>query len=112
VNHITKKVAAKFNVTPKVSAHWFCHAHTSDSLDRGPPLSVVAATLCHHNISTTSTYSHAKPGATDASFLFWVRASVAERKVSTTLSIAYSVMSKVNWPDGFSVITRFAVVSS
>ena len=63
VNYIIKKVAAKFNVTPKVSAHWFRHAHASHSLDRGAPLSVVAATLGHDNISTTSAYLHAKPGA-------------------------------------------------
>jgi integrase/recombinase XerD len=63
VNHVIKKVAAKFNVTPKVSAHWFRHAHASHSLDRGAPLSVVAATLGHDNISTASAYLHAKPGA-------------------------------------------------
>jgi len=69
VNHIIKKVAAKFNVTPKVSAHWFRHAHASHSLDRGAPLSVVAATLGHDNISTTSAYLHAKPGATSGDAL-------------------------------------------
>jgi integrase/recombinase XerD len=69
VNHIIKKVAAKFNVTPKVSAHWFRHAHASHSLDRGAPLSVVAATLGHDNISTTSAYLHAKPGTTSGDAL-------------------------------------------
>src|SRR5262249_13712179 len=33
------------------------------------------------------------------SFLFWARDSVAARTVSTTLSMAYSVMFSVNWPD-------------
>jgi hypothetical protein len=34
-----------------------------------------------------------------ASFLFWASDSVAARTVSTMLSIAYSLMFKVNWPD-------------
>src|SRR5262245_47786683 len=34
-----------------------------------------------------------------ASFLFWARDSVAERTVSTTLSMAYSAMLRANWPD-------------
>jgi hypothetical protein len=34
-----------------------------------------------------------------ANFLFWASDSVAERTVSTTLSMAYSDMFRVNWPD-------------
>jgi site-specific recombinase XerD len=45
------------------------HAHASHSLDRGAPLSVIAATLGHDNISTTSAYLHAKPGATSGDAL-------------------------------------------
>jgi hypothetical protein len=46
----------------------------------------------------------------DGNFLFWASDSVAARTVSTTLSIAYSLMFRVNWPDSilaiFSAITR------
>ena len=63
VNHIVKKLGRRAKLTPKLSPHWLRHAHASHSLDHGAPLSVVAATLGHANISTTSAYLHAKPGS-------------------------------------------------
>ena len=36
--------------------------HASHALDRGAPLSLVAGTLGHANVATTSVYLHAKPG--------------------------------------------------
>lgn len=63
VNHLVKRLATEAGINPKLSAHWLRHAHASHSLDRGAPLSLVAGTLGHANVSTTSAYLHAKPGA-------------------------------------------------
>jgi integrase/recombinase XerD len=63
VNHLVKDLANRAGVNPKLSPHWLRHAHASHSLDRGAPLSLVAGTLGHANVSTTSAYLHAKPGA-------------------------------------------------
>src|SRR5215469_9751168 len=46
-----------------------------------------------------------------ASFLFWARDSVAERTVATTLSIAYSVMFRVNWPDSILAMSSTVLIS-
>src|SRR5499426_2862774 len=40
------------------------------------------------------------------SFLFWASDSVAARTVSITLSMAYSVMLSVNWPDSILAMSR------
>src|SRR5262249_23497939 len=39
-------------------------------------------------------------------FLFWASDLVAARTVSTTLSMAYSVMFRVNWPDSILAMSR------
>jgi integrase/recombinase XerD len=61
VHGLTKRLAKRADVTERLSPHWLRHAHASHSLDRGAPLSVVAATLGHANVGTTSAYLHAKP---------------------------------------------------
>src|SRR5215467_7758237 len=45
------------------------------------------------------------------SFLFWASDSVAARTVSTTLSIAYSVMFSVNWPDSILAMSSTVLIS-
>ena len=62
VNHLIKRLALQAGLDPKLSAHWLRHAHASHALDRGAPLSLVAGTLGHANVATTSVYLHAKPG--------------------------------------------------
>jgi len=39
------------------------------------------------------------------SFLFWASDSVGARTVSSTFSMAYSVMFRVNWPDLISAMS-------
>ena len=76
INHLIKRLAAKSGVTPSVSPHWLRHAHASHALDRGAPLSLVATTLGHANIATTSGYVHARPGAASGDSLdkaVWAR---------------------------------------
>ena len=60
---LVKKLAGQTSVTSRISPHWLRHAHASHALDRGESLAVVATTLGHENIKTTSAYLHAKPGA-------------------------------------------------
>jgi hypothetical protein len=45
------------------------------------------------------------------SFLFLARDSVAARTVSTTLSIAYSLMFRVNWPDSILAMSSTVLIS-
>lgn len=63
IRHVVKKLARRAKLTPKLSPHWLRHAHASHSLDHGASLAVVAATLGHANVATTSAYLHAKPNA-------------------------------------------------
>jgi site-specific recombinase XerD len=62
VNYLVKRLALRAGINPKLSAHWLRHAHASQALDRGAPLSLVTGTLGHANVATTSVYLHAKPG--------------------------------------------------
>jgi site-specific recombinase XerD len=69
VNQLLKRIAAKADINPDVSAHWLRHAHASHALDKGAALSVVQATLGHSNVSTTSAYLHARPDTSSGLFL-------------------------------------------
>jgi integrase/recombinase XerD len=63
VHRLVKRLAGRTSVTKRISPHWLRHAHASHALDHGESLAVVAATLGHENVKTTSAYLHAKPGA-------------------------------------------------
>jgi integrase/recombinase XerD len=63
VNYLVKRLAERAGVSARLSPHWLRHAHASHAIDRGAPLPLVAATLGHGNVSTTSVYLHARPGA-------------------------------------------------
>jgi integrase/recombinase XerD len=52
-----------------VSPHWFRHAHASHALDRGAPVHLVQQTLGHASLTTTSKYSHARPGDSSGRYL-------------------------------------------
>ena len=52
-----------------VSPHWFRHAHASHALDRGAPVHLVQTTLGHASLTTTSKYSHARPGDSSGRYL-------------------------------------------
>lgn len=53
----------------EMSPHWLRHAHASHALDNGAPIHLVASCLGHANISTTSSYLHAKPNDGASRFL-------------------------------------------
>ena len=52
-----------------LSPHWFRHADTSHALERGAPIHLVAQTLGHASVKTTSTYLHARPDDSSALYL-------------------------------------------
>jgi len=62
VNYLVKKIAQRAGAPERMSPHWLRHAHASHSLDRGASVALVAGTLGHANVATTSAYLHAKPG--------------------------------------------------
>ncbi len=69
INHVVKKLARRARLTSKFSPHWLRHAHASHAIDHGASLPVVAATLGHASIATTSVYLHAKPNASSSANL-------------------------------------------
>ncbi len=69
VNHLVKRLGRRAKVTAKLSPHWLRHAHASHAIDHGASLPVVAATLGHASIATTSVYLHAKPNASSSANL-------------------------------------------
>ena len=53
----------------RVSPHWLRHAHASHALERGASIALVQATLGHESITTTSGYTHARPGESSSRYL-------------------------------------------
>lgn len=69
VDRIVKRAAARAGMPSGFSCHWLRHAHASHALDRGCPVHVLAATLGHSSLATTTRYTHAKPGDSSARYL-------------------------------------------
>lgn len=68
--HRIVKLAAKRAKLPKgFSAHFLRHAHASHALDRGAPVHVVQQTLGHASLTTTTRYSHVRPGESSSRYL-------------------------------------------
>lgn len=55
---IVGDLAALAGIERAVSPHWFRHAAATHALDRGAPIHVVAQTLGHASLATTSRYAH------------------------------------------------------
>jgi len=69
VHRIVKSAAKRAGLKPNISAHYLRHAHCSHALDRGAPVHVVQQTLGHASLTTTTRYSHARPGDSSARYL-------------------------------------------
>lgn len=69
VHRIVKHVVARAKLSKNISAHWFRHAHASHALDRGAPVHVVQSTLGHASLTTTTRYTHVRPGDSSARYL-------------------------------------------
>jgi integrase/recombinase XerD len=69
VDNVVKLAMKRANLPAAASAHWLRHAHASHALDRGCPVHVVQSTLGHASLTTTTRYSHARPGDSSARYL-------------------------------------------
>ena len=69
VHDIVKRAARRAKLPVAVSAHFLRHSHASHALDRGAPVHVVQTTLGHASLTTTTRYSHARPGDSSARYL-------------------------------------------
>ncbi len=52
-----------------LSPHWLRHAHVSHALDAGAPPQTVQRSVGHASLSTTSQYSHPRPGDSSCRYL-------------------------------------------
>lgn len=69
VGVIVKAAANRAGLGDAVSPHWLRHAHASHALDRGAPIHLVQSTLGHASLTTTSRYTHARPGESSGRYL-------------------------------------------
>ena len=69
VDNVVKTAMRRAKLPAAASAHWLRHAHASHALDRGCPVHVVQTTLGHASLTTTTRYSHARPGDSSARYL-------------------------------------------
>lgn len=69
VHRIVKAAAKRAKLSEKVSAHFLRHSHASHALDRGAPVHVVQTTLGHASLTTTTRYTHARPGDSSSRYL-------------------------------------------
>jgi integrase/recombinase XerD len=72
---IVRAASSRCGISQAVSPHWLRHAHASHAHQRGCPLAVISETLGHANLSTTSTYVHARP---DSSSALWLDGSTRQ----------------------------------
>lgn len=61
--------AAVDAVDRPASPHWLRHCHATHAIERGAPLHLVAKSLGHASIATTSIYLHARPGEGSSQYL-------------------------------------------
>jgi len=69
IHRIVRRTAAAAGLAESVSPHWLRHAHATHAIERGAPLHVVAATLGHASLATTTRYLHARPGESSGDYL-------------------------------------------
>jgi integrase/recombinase XerD len=69
VGRTVKAAAIKAGINPDFSFHWLRHAHISHSLRHGADPVLVAATVGHASLSTTTRYAHARPDDSSSLYL-------------------------------------------
>lgn len=69
IHRIVKSAAVRAGLSSKISAHWLRHAHASHALDRNCPVHILQSTLGHASLTTTTRYTHARPGDSSARYL-------------------------------------------
>lgn len=66
---IATAAAKKAGLKQAPSPHWLRHAHISHALDHGAPVHQVRETAGHQSLTTTTEYSHARPGDSSGLYL-------------------------------------------
>jgi integrase/recombinase XerD len=66
---IVKQAFKRAKLPSACSAHWLRHAHASHALDRGCPVHVLQTSLGHASLTTTTRYTHARPGDSSSRYL-------------------------------------------
>ncbi len=61
VFRIVRDAAVRVGIDQDVSPHWLRHCHGSHAAERGVPLPLIARTLGHKSLASTSRYLHARP---------------------------------------------------
>lgn len=69
LHRIVKLACKRAKLPENVSAHFLRHSHASHALDRGAPVHVVQNTLGHASLSTTTRYTHVRPGDSSSRYL-------------------------------------------
>jgi integrase/recombinase XerD len=86
VRLIVRRAAKRADVDGPLSPHWLRHAHASHSLDHGPPIHLVQATLGHSSVATTSAYLHARPADSSARFISLKESAADSSRIALPLS--------------------------
>src|SRR4030095_14846248 len=69
ITNMVADAARRVGIPVKVSAHWMRHGHASHAIEKGAPLTLVAATLGHVSVATTQRYIHARPEDSSGRYL-------------------------------------------
>ena len=62
VYRVIRQIGEDAGIDRPCSPHMLRHAHISHALDNGAPIHLVAESVGHASLSTTSGYAHARPG--------------------------------------------------
>ncbi|MFT3785519.1 MAG: tyrosine-type recombinase/integrase [Tepidisphaeraceae bacterium] len=66
---LVARAAKRAGIAKSVSPHWLRHAHVSHALDHGCPVHVVAQTVGHASLHSTTRYAHARPTESSSTYL-------------------------------------------
>lgn len=69
VHRIMKLAVKRAGLPSSTACHHLRHSHASHALDRNCPVHVLQHTLGHASLTTTTRYSHARPGDSSAKYL-------------------------------------------
>ena len=69
VHAILKTAAWRAGLSSRISVHWLRHAHASHALEKNCPVHILQATLGHKSLTTTTRYTHVRPGDSSARYL-------------------------------------------
>jgi integrase/recombinase XerD len=66
---IVRSAAIRAGINKPVSCHWLRHSHATISLIKKCPIHILAATLGHTSLISTTAYCHARPNESSSTYL-------------------------------------------